>query len=153
MNKKHIVKLNEVQRKQILETIHMKNTSSKVRRRCNVLLLLDESMGEPMTHEEAAARYETTTVTVGAIAKDFYTGGLDYALRTRVHAKPPNAPVVNGEAEARIIALACGQPPDGYSRWTVRLLTRRIVELEIVSSIGRETVRRTLKKHNFSLTE
>jgi len=153
MNKKHIVKLNEAQRKQIFETIDKKNTSSKVRRRCNVLLVLDESLGKPMTHEEAAARYETTAVTVGTIAKDFCTCGLDYALRTRVHEKPPNTPVVNGEAEARIIALACGQPPDGYSRWTVRLLTKRIVELEIVPSIGRETVRRTLKKLNYSLIE
>jgi len=153
MNKKHIVKLNEAQRKQILETIYTKNTSSKIRRRCNVLLVLDENLGKSMTHEEAAARYETTTVTVGTIAKDFCAGGLDYVLRPKVHKKPPNAPVVNGEVEARIVALACGQPPDGYSRWTVRLLTERIVELEIVDSIGRETVRKTLKKLNYNLTE
>ena len=153
MNKKYPVRLNEAQRKQIFETIDSKKTSTKVRRRCNVLLVLDESLGKPMTHKEAAARYETTTVTVGTIAKDFCTGGLDYALRAKVHEKSPNAPVVNGEAEARIAALACGQPPDGYSRWTVRLLTERIVELEIVESIGRETVRKTLKKLNCNLTE
>ena len=153
MNKKYIVKLNEAQRKQIFETIDSKKTSSKVRRRCNVLLLLDESRGKSMTHEEAAACYETTPVTVGTIAKDFCTGGLDYALRARVHKNPPNPPVVSGEAEARIIALACGQPPDGYSRWSVRLLTERIVELKIVESVGRETVRRTLKKLNYNLTE
>lgn len=153
MNKKYIVKLNEAQRKQIFEVIDNEKTSSKVRRRCNVLLLLDESTRKPMTHEEIATRYETTTVTVGTTAKDFCTGGLGYALRARVHKKPPNAPIVNGEAEARIIALACGQPPDGYSRWTIHLLTKRIVELEIVERIGRETVRRTLKKLNFNLIE
>ena len=127
----------------------MKNT---VKKRCNILLLADESIGKPMVHDEIAKRIGVSDVTVYNTAKDYCTKGLDYVLRRRVHAKPPNAPVVNGEVEARIIALACGQPPDGYSRWTVRLLTKRIVELEIVPSIARETVRKTLKKRNLNLT-
>jgi hypothetical protein len=84
--------------------------------------------------------------------KDYYQNGLEYVLRRRKHENPPRTPIVNGEDEARIIALACGEPPEGFSRWSVRLLTNRIVELQIVPSIGRETVRSTLKKHNLSLT-
>ena len=152
MNKKYIVKLNESERKQILETIYATNISNTVKKRCNILLLADESIGKSMVHDEIAKRTGVSDVTVYNTAKDYCNKGLDYVLRCRVHAKPPNAPVVNGEEEARIIALACGQPPDGYSKWTVRLLTKRIMELEIVPSIGRETVRRTLKKRNLSLT-
>jgi len=83
--------------------------------------------------------------------KDYNLKGLDYVLRRRTHANPPRKPVVGGEDEARIVALACGDSPEGYSRWTVKLLTARILELEIVPSIGRETVRQVLKKHNLSL--
>jgi transposase len=144
MNKKHIVRLSESERKQIFETVYDESVSSTVRKRCNILLLADESVGKPMIQDEIAKRCGVSDVTVYTTAKDYCTKGLEYVLRRRVHAKPPNAPVVNGEGEARIVALACGQPPDGYSWWSVRLLTKRIVELEIVSSIGRETVRRTV---------
>ncbi|WP_232229196.1 hypothetical protein [Paenibacillus zanthoxyli] len=54
--------------------------------------------------------------------------------------------------EARIIALACSEPPEGYARWTIRLLTRRVIELKILESVGAETIRTTLKKQNLSLT-
>ncbi|MGM1023708.1 MAG: hypothetical protein ACQEXV_25015 [Bacillota bacterium] len=59
---------------------------------------------------------------------------------------------MTGEVEARIIALACSEPPKGYARWTIRLLTRRVIELNILESVGRETIRTTLKKQNLSLT-
>ena len=152
MNKKHIVKLDETQRKQIFDTIDGEGTSSTVRKRCSILLLLDESVGKPMVREEAAARCGVHVDTVGNTARDYCLLGLEYVLRRKTHARPPVTPIVNGEREARIIALACGQPPDGYSRWSVRLLAKRIVELEIAPAIGRETVRKTLKKLNSNLT-
>ncbi len=61
------------------------------------------------------------------------------------------ARITSGEKEARIIALACGEPPEGYCRWTVRLLRDKVVELEIMESVSRETIRRVLKKRNFDL--
>lgn len=152
MNKKYFVKLSGAHRKQVFETMDAKDTSKTVCRRCNILLLLDGSAGKPMTHEEAAKRCKVSVSTVGNTAKDYCHKGLDYVLRRRAHAKPAVTPIVNGEMEARIIALACGQPPDGYSKWSVRLLTKHIVELEIAPSIGRETVRKTLKKLNLNLT-
>ena len=152
MNKKYFVKLSEVERKQVFETINAEKTSATVRKRCNILLLTDESTSKPIIHNEIAGRCGVSDVTVYNTVKDYCLHGLDYALRAKNHVKPPTAPIVNGEQEARIVALACGPPPDGYSKWTVRLLTKRIVELEIVPSIGRETVRKTLKKLNLSLT-
>ena len=53
---------------------------------------------------------------------------------------------LDGEAEARLLAVACGKPPEGRARWTLRLLAERLVELEVVESVGMETVRQTLKK-------
>jgi len=117
-----------------------------------VLLFADNSVGKPIIQGEIAARIGISDVCVYQTVKDYCLNGLDYALRRRKHEQPPRKPIVTGEDEARIIALACGEPPDGFSRWSVRLLTKRIVELEIVPSIGRETVRSTLKKHNLSLT-
>jgi len=152
MNKKYHVKLSKSDRKEIFATIDGKKTSKTVRRRCNILLLLDEESGKPITHDETAKRCQVSVATVGNTAKDYCLKGLDYTLRRKIHEKPPVAPIVNGEIEARIIALACSEPPDGYSRWSVRLLTKRIVELNIVETIGRETVRQTLKKLNLSLT-
>jgi len=152
MNKKYHVKLIESEREQISVVIDAKTTSKTVRRWCNILLLLDENVGKPIVHEEIAKRVQVSSATVSNTAKDYCLKGIAYVLRVRSHPKPPNAPVVNGEVEARIIALACAELPDGYCRWTVRLLTERIVELNIVESIGRETVRKTLKKRSFNLT-
>ena len=144
MNKKYFVKLSQAERKQIFETTNSAKVSATVRKRCNILLLADESTSKPIIHNEIANRCGVSDVTAYNTVKDYCLHGLDYALRARNHIKPPTAPIVSGEQEARIVALACGSPPDGYSKWTVRLLTKRIVELEIVPSIGRETVRKMI---------
>jgi transposase len=152
MNKKYVVVLSEEERLKIFKTGDDKSTPKTIRKRCNVLLLSDASVGKPTTQEEIAARCGVSDICVYQTVKDYYLNGLAYVLRRREHKNPPRKPIATGEDEARIIALACGEPPNGFSRWTVRLLTQRIVELEIVPSIGRETVRSTLKKHNLSLT-
>jgi len=151
MNKKYVVKLTEEERLLIFNTADSKTTPKTIRRRCNVLLLADTSIGKPIIQEEIAIRCGISDVCVYQTIKDYCIKGLGYVLRRREHKNPPRKPIVTGEEEARIIALACGEPPDGFSRWTIRLLTKRIVELEVVPSIGRETVRSTLKKHNLSL--
>ena len=152
MDKKYVVELSESERLLIFETVDSKSTPKTVRKRCNVLLLADTSVGRPMIQDEIAARCGVSDVCVYQTVKDYCQKGLEYVLRRREHEEPPRKPIITGEDEARIIALACGEPPDGCARWSVRLLTNRIVELAIVPSIGRETVRTTLKKHNLSLT-
>lgn len=152
MNKKYTVALSQEERLSIFETVDARNTPKTIRKRCNILLLADTSVGKAIIQEEIAGRCGVSDVCVYQTVKDYCLNGLSYVLRRREHKEPPRKPVVNGEEEARIIALACGEPPDGFSRWTVRLLTERIVELQIVPAIGRETVRTTLKKHSLSLT-
>jgi len=129
----------------IFETVDADDTPKTIRKRCNILLLADISVGKPLIQEEIASRCGVSDICVYQTVKDYCVQGLSYVLRRREHENPPRKPVVTGEDEARIIALACGEPPEGFSRWTVRLLTQRIVELQIVPSIGRETVRTTLK--------
>jgi len=150
MKRKYYVALNPEERKQVFAVLDSPDTSKTVRRRCNILLLADENMAKPISQEEIAARCGVSDVTVYQTVKDYHMSGLTYILRRRTHEEPPRKPIVTGETEARIIALACGAPPEGFSRWTVRLLTQRVVELGIVPSIGRETVRTALKKHNLS---
>ena len=69
-------------------------------------------------------------------------------LERKPRRTPAVTPVLDGEQQARLTALACSQPPAGYARWTLRLLAERLVELEVVESIAHETVRRALKKAN-----
>jgi hypothetical protein len=152
MNKKYSVRLSHDEVVRIYEVLNAKKTSKTVRSRCQVLLLLDENTGKALGHGEISQKTKVCLRAIGVTAKTYATEGLEYTLRPRRHEKPPVKPIVTGEIEARIIALACSKPPEGYSRWSLRLLTKRVIELEIVESIGRETVRRTLKKINSSHT-
>ena len=152
MNKKHRVKLSEAERREVQLESERRDTPKSIRKRCNVLMGVDETVGKPANHDEIAKRSGVSTATVYNIVRDYSTQGLAYALRRREHKEPPRKAIVTGEAEARIIALACGEAPDGHARWSIRLLREKVVELEIVEAIGRETIRTTLKKRNFSLT-
>ena len=149
MRKKYVVKLSDVERAKIHEISNDPATSKTVGKRCNILVMSDESAGKPPSQEEIPKRCDVSDVTVYRTGKDYCTQGLEYALRRRVHAKPP---VISGEAEARIIALACSKPPAGRSGRTLRLLTKRVIEMQIVETVGRETIRMTLKKRNLNLT-
>jgi transposase len=152
MSKKYHVELTKEERLLLMKTIEDQTTPKTIRKRCNVLLLADHSVGKPMFQNEIAARIGISDMCVYQTVKGYCLGGLDYALRRRKHEQPPRKRIATGEDEARIIALACGEPPEGFSRWTVRLLTSRIIELEIIPSIGRETVRNILKKTRLNLT-
>lgn len=146
MNKKYHVKISESEHEYVQEILNNAKTAKTFRKRCNILLLLDENAGVPATQEEIALRVGVSDVTVYNTLKDYAEYGLEYALHYKKPKEPPVSPIVTGEAEARIIAIACSEPPIGISRWTVRLLTERVIELKIVESISRETIRTTLKK-------
>lgn len=74
--------------------------------------------------------------------------GLEAALNHKKPVRPSRLPILDGEKEARLIALSCGEPPAGHVRWTLHLLSDKLVELNIVESISHETVRQALKKTN-----
>src|SRR3712207_651790 len=108
--------------------------------------------GEAFIDKEIARMLETSPATVQrARERRFYEGGLQAALE---RSKPDRVykRSLEGRAEARLIALACSEPPRGRDRWSFRLLADKAVELGIVEEVSHETVRKTLKKTNSSLT-
>lgn len=152
MNKKYEIQLQEKEREQIEQLLHNGATSKGIRHRCLVLLLADESQGAIPTQAEIARRAGVSEATVYNTIKDYCTRGIHETLHYRERTEPARPLQVTGEVEARIVALACSEPPQGYARWTIRLLTRRVIELNILDSVGRETIRTTLKKRNLNLT-
>jgi len=151
LSQKNKVVLTDTQRKQAQKIKNDVSVSKTVRDRAMILLLADESVGT-ITHESIAARVGVKSRTVSNVVRDFCKLGLEETLKFHKPKNPPNPPIVTGEKEARIIATACSKPPEGYAKWSIRLLTDKLVELEIFTEVSRETVRLTLKKLNLNLT-
>jgi transposase len=151
MIKSQMIKLSKEERIRVREIADCPKTTRQIRRRANILLLLDRNVGRPMLNEEIAERCGVTRQTVWNIVNEYHAIGIEDTLKYK-KTKPRRPLVVTGDVEARIIALACGKPPEGHGKWTVRLLARHVVELDILEAVSRETVRTTLKKRNLSLT-
>ncbi len=151
MKQKYIVKLTETERSQLKEMISSGDATAREIRRAYILLKSDSSEGGPSWKYQAICdAYEVSSLTVYHIRKNYTEGGLERAIFRK---KPERAYErrLDGEGEAHLIALACSEPPDGYERWSLRLLQDRMVRLEIVDSISHETIRQTLKKTSSSL--
>lgn len=101
---------------------------------------------------DVATATGVTSRTLEHLKQRFVENGLQAALERKKRETPPRAIQFGGEFEARLLALACSDAPEGRDRWTVRLLAEKLVELKIVESVSPMTVCKTLKKTNFSLT-
>ena len=115
--------------------------------------MLDSSVGTPDSQANIAVRCGVSSVTVYETAKSFCLNGLVETLTFKKREKPSNPTIVTGEREARLVAFVCGSPPEGFSRWTVRMIADKAVELDIFPHISRETVRTVLKKLNSMINE
>lgn len=145
MPKKYIVRLTAKERGVLREVIgKLKGSSQKVRRA--QMLLKADVAGPGWTDERIAEAFDSRTRTVEKLRERFVTEGFEQTLNGKQRDKPPSAKILSGKQEARVIALRLGPPPKGYANWTLRLLARQVVALEITASISYETVRRTLKK-------
>ena len=118
--------------------------------RARVLLELDENAGPAPDRAVIADRVATSTNTVLAVAKRFADTGGDVlaTIGRKPRETPPVAPIVTGEVEARLIALACSTPPEGYGRWSLRLLERHVALVEDLPDLDHSTIGRVLKKRN-----
>lgn len=144
MRKKYIVRLSEEERQLCAAVVDkLKGTSQKVKR-ANILLKADAD-GPAWTDRRIADAFRCRRQTVENVRKKFVQDGFEPALE---HQPPkitrPTA--LDGKQEAQIIAMRLGEPPKGYGKWTLRLLARKAVELEVVESISHESVRTALKK-------
>ena len=145
MKKKYIVRLSDQEREMCTEVVKkLKGTSQKVRR-AQVLLKADVE-GPGWSDAKIAEAFGCRTQTIENLRKRLVTEGFECALDGKKRKTPPNPPRLDGQGEAKLIAMRLGKPPAGYGRWTLHLLAEELVALEVVDSISHETVRQTLKK-------
>jgi transposase len=152
MKKKYPVILSDTEREQLKNLIAAGTAPARKLTHARILLKADQgSEGPDWVDEQVADAVEVSQPTVSRVRKQYVEEGLQAALNRR----PPNRHYhrkLDGQQEARLIALACSEPPEGQARWSLRLLAERMVELEVVEDLSYQTVRRTLKKTNSSLT-
>ena len=149
---KYDVNLSATERKQLTKIVKSGKMPARTIMRANILLAVDRNGKSPMTVQEAALAFNTSATTVQKVRACYVERGLDATLNRKKRETPPVAAKVTGDVEARIIALACTDPPKGYAKWTLRLLADRSVKLGYVDSISHTQVGRILKKTNLSLT-
>lgn len=145
MIKKYIVRLTDAERGILSAVVKKLKGSGQKVRRAQILLQADVD-GPGWTDAKIAEAYRCRTKTVENIRQSLVERGFEVTLEGKRREQPPTPKALDGKQEAQIIATRLGPPPKGYANWTLRLLARKVVELAIVDSISRETVRRTLKK-------
>ena len=147
MRKRYIVRLTDEEREDLTQLVSKGKAAARKLRRARVLLKADAD-GPAWADRRIAEALDVGTRMVENIRRRSVEEGLEAALNRKKRCRPPREKVLDGEKEAKLIAMCCGKPPEGRARWTLRLLAGNMVELDIVESISYETVRRTLKKTN-----
>lgn len=145
MQKRYIVRLSEAEKSELHEVIKRLNGSSQKVRRAQILLKADVE-GPNWTDQLIAEAFNCRTQTVENIRRRLGEHGFEATLNGLKRSQPPTAKLLDGTQEAQVIAMRLGSPPKGYANWSLRLLARKVVELEIVETVSHETVRQTLKK-------
>ena len=144
---KYHVRLSKKERTTLINLVSKGTTTAKSIMRANVLLAADENnSGGKKSEGEIARLLNVHQQTVHTIRKEYSEQGLDAAVFRKKRTTPPVKPKITGEVEAKIIALSCSSPPPGRSKWTLRLLADKAVELEYIDSISYVAVDKLLKK-------
>ena len=142
----HVVRLTAAERAEVRGLVAAGTTPARTQTHARILLKCDIGAGGPRwTDERVAEAVEVSARTVARVRQRFATQGLAAALARKPPARTYRRKL-DGAQEARLVAIACTDPPQGRARWSLRLLSKRLVELEIVAGISPETVRATLKK-------
>lgn len=153
MKKRFVVKLTLDERSRLEGMIKRGREAAYRRRHAEVLLLVDEGEhGPKLVDRVVAERTGFSRRTVEQIRQRCVTEGLDSALERKKRVRE-RSQRLDGEGEARLISLACSDAPKGHARWTLHLLSDKLVELEVVESISHECVRQVLKKHHKTLAK
>lgn len=150
---KYVVRLEAEERQQLLDLVVKGKRAAAVLTRARILLKADAGADGPdWKDDDIVEALETSLSTVHRVRQAFVEEGLEAALHRK---KPTNRQYrrLNGDQEARLVALACSKPPAGRARWTLQLLADRLVVLKVVDSISSECVRTTLKKTTSSRGE
>jgi hypothetical protein len=145
MHKRFVVRLSDEERSICQEVIKKLKGSSQKVRRAQILLKADAD-GPGWPDSKIAEAFNCRVQTIEQLRKRLVTEGFERALERKKRPDPPTPCKLDGEAEAKLIAMRLGKPPAGYGHWTLQLLADELVTLEVVDSISPETVRKTLKK-------
>ena len=147
----YIVELTGEEREDLTKLVRTGKVAAYKRRHAEILLRSDAgSEGPSWSDARIAEALDIGTATVERLRKRFVTEGLEAALGRR-KTERMSLRRLDGDGEAKLIALVCGEAPEGYSRWTLRLLAERMVALEYVDRLSKNTVHRLLKKTKLSL--
>lgn len=149
MRKKFIVNLTDDERETLSDIVERQRVSAFKRQRAHILLLADDNW----TDQEIADKLDVDVRTVERVRERCCERGLLASLERKRQKNPSRQRKLHGAAEAQLVRLACSQPPEGRSRWTLTLLGDKLVELEIFESVSKSTIQRALKKMNSSRGE
>jgi len=153
MSPRYRVTLTKEERKELETMTRRGKTHARRFIHARVLLLCDVGVDGPAWNvADVAIALGVTSRAIEHLKKRFVEDGLEAALERKPREKPPREVLFDGAFEARLIALACSDAPEGHRRWTVRLLADKVVELKFAESVSHMTVQRVLKKTNLSLT-
>ena len=144
--KKYHVSLTQTERDELVRLSKSQRHSERERKRARILLLADDAKeGGPHKDAVIAQQVKVASLAVNRIRQRFAERGLHKSLAHKEQ-KTRKVRVLDAEAEAFLVATTCSVPPEGYTRWSLRLLKDALIEQQIVDTIGKETVRQTLKK-------
>lgn len=151
--KSHPVALCAVDREMLVKLVRTGSHPAQQVRRARILLELDENDGPVPTQSEVAERVGVHKDTVAKTSKAYAErdGDIEATITRKKRLTPPVEPKVTGEVEARLIALACSQPPEGYQRWSLRLLEKQIALIDDIPDLDHSTVGKVLKRGRFVL--
>jgi transposase len=153
MSPRYRVTLTQEERKELEKLTRRGKTHARRFTHARALLLCDAGDNGPAWKvEDVAEALGITSRTIEKLKKRFVEDGLESALERKQREKPPREVTFDGAFEARLIAMACSDVPEGHRRWTIRLLADKAVELNFAESVSHMTVQRVLKKTNLSLT-
>ena len=145
---KYVIELSAEEKAKLTEIVTKGNSPARTILRANILLASDRQSETYMTVSETAKAYHTTPTTAQNVRASYCGKGLEATIHRKKRETPPVPAKVTGEVEAHVIALACGEPPEGYAKWTLQLLANKTVELGYIDSISHTTIRTILKKTN-----
>jgi hypothetical protein len=147
--KKHIVRLSKEEREKLKKLITSGRGPARMFTRVRILLKADQSKEGPgWPDEKISEAFDITIQTVERVRKQLVEEGFEAVLSRREYKQKVSRKKIDGELEARLIALSCSEPPEGRARWTLRLLADKAVELGYIETISHEAIRQTLKKTN-----
>lgn len=142
------VTLTQTERSELLKTIRKGSHSTQTYRNAYILLNCDEGeYSEKITNAEIVRVLKVGMRTIDRVKRRFVEEGLESCLDRKASIRTYEKKM-DGDAEAHLIAISCNEPPKGFSKWSLRMLADKMVELEYVESLSHETVRRVLKKRN-----